>query len=785
MNFKKTLVSGLAALPLLFGCIHNAKAQGFLTNGWTYSGIISSAGQSNIWTFNANAGDGIVVAMGATNGNLYPYLRIYGPNGALLNSGFGPNAAEASTRATNSGTFSVVAANYDPQVNGGNGAYDITLGITASPIVVAPGTQGGAMTNGFTYHGTLLAGQLSVWSFSANVGDGITAAMGATDDRSSLYPYLRIYGPNGALLNSGFGPNAAEVSAQATNSGTFTVVAANYDPQVNGGNGAYDITLGTTASPIVVAPGTQGGAMTNGFTYQGTLLAGQLSVWSFSANAGDGMTAGMGATDDRSSLYPYLRIYGPNGALLNSGFGPNAAEVSAQATNSGTFTVVAANYDPQVNGGNGAYDITLGTTASPIVVAPGAQGGRMTNGFTYHGTLLAGQLSVWSFTANIGDSAVAGLGATGGSLYPYLRLYGPNGALLSSTFGQNATEVGAQATNSGTFTVVAANYDPQVNGGNGPYDLTLGTTASPIVVAPGDQGGPMTNGFTYQGTLLTGQLSVWSFTANTGDSMVAGLGATGGSLYPYLRLYGPNGALLSSAFGQNATEVSARATNSGTFTVVAANFDPQVNGGNGPYDLTLGTTAGPIVVAPGDEGGTMTGANVYAGTMAPGELAVWKFTACTGDNLVLEMDVTGRNGTLYPYLRLYGPNGVLVAPSFGQQAARVSAQATNSGTFTVVAANYDPQVNGGNGTYVLTVNGLSGGLKDCLPILAGTNLNLSAVGGPPGRNFVLCTTTNLATPVALWTPIVTNPFDQFGVFDYTNAFNRAERQRYFRLTPAP
>jgi len=44
----------------------------------------------------------------------------------------------------------------------------------------------------------------------------IISALGEIDDRGSLYPYLRIYGPNGALLDSNFGPHATEVTAQAT-----------------------------------------------------------------------------------------------------------------------------------------------------------------------------------------------------------------------------------------------------------------------------------------------------------------------------------------------------------------------------------------------------------------------------------------------------------------------------------------------------------------------------------------------------------------------------------------
>jgi hypothetical protein len=51
----------------------------------------------------------------------------------------------------------------------------------------------------------------------------------------------------------------------------------------------------------------------------------------------------------------------------------------------------------------------------------------------------------------------------------------------------------------------------------------------------------------------------------------------------------------------------------------------------------------------------------------------------------------------------------------------------------------------------------------------------------PGATFILLTTTNVATPPGLWTPSLTNQFDQFGVIDLTNLVNRSEPQRFFRL----
>ena len=78
----------------------------------------------------------------------------------------------------------------------------------------------------------------------------------------------------------------------------------------------------------------------------------------------------------------------------------------------------------------------------------------------------------------------------------------------------------------------------------------------------------------------------------------------------------------------------------------------------------------------------------------------------------------------------------------------------------------------GTGTYGLTANGLSYELRLCSPVISGTRLTLNGVGGGSGTNFILYTSTNVANPFNLWTPIVSNHFDKFGVLTYTTHLSR-------------
>jgi hypothetical protein len=120
----------------------------------------------------------------------------------------------------------------------------------------------------------------------------------------------------------------------------------------------------------------------------------------------------------------------------------------------------------------------------------------------------------------------------------------------------------------------------------------------------------------------------------------------------------------------------------------------------------------------------------------------------------------------------------LLKTTGGSTVSSIAYTATNCGTFTVLVSSW---FSGGTGTYGFTANGLIDDMRLCAPVLSGTNLTLNGVGGTNGVGFVLYSTTNLATAWGLWTPVLTNHFDRFGVLTYTNGSNPVPRQKYFRF----
>jgi hypothetical protein len=63
----------------------------------------------------------------------------------------------------------------------------------------------------------------------------------------------------------------------------------------------------------------------------------------------------------------------------------------------------------------------------------------------------------------------------------------------------------------------------------------------------------------------------------------------------------------------------------------------------------------------------------------------------------------------------------------------------------------------------------------------GNGLSLSGTGGVANANYYLLASTNLATPLTNWTPVLTNQFDNSGNFNFTNAMNTNAPQNFFLL----
>jgi hypothetical protein len=98
----------------------NATAIGF---GQTVSGSIDSDAETDTYTFSANAGDSVLIRMSKSSGSLDPQVRLYGPDGNEVASGWSyGTSVEVSCILPSDGQYTILACDY-----GGTDTGDYTL----------------------------------------------------------------------------------------------------------------------------------------------------------------------------------------------------------------------------------------------------------------------------------------------------------------------------------------------------------------------------------------------------------------------------------------------------------------------------------------------------------------------------------------------------------------------------------------------------------------------------------------------------------------------------------
>ncbi len=350
--------------------------------------------------------------------------------------------------------------------------------------------------------------------------------------------------------------------------------------------------------PFAVGEALAQGAITNGDNHFASIsAAGEIDTWTFSATAGDYVALTAAEVGSDTAFAPWVRLLNPNNVLISSNFGPLVGAVNVSLTLTGTYTVLVASADAG-NDATGDYVLRLAKPRAPFVVPVGDEGGPAASGFNYLGAIDRGDLDIWTFTATAGAYiAITAVEPSADSEFsPWIRLINPNGTLIASNFGTLAAQISTSASVSGTYTVLVASADA---GGDasGDYVLRVARTPGEFVLPLGDEGGRLSPGLSHPGLIDRGDLDEWTFGAVAGNLIVLSIGETGGDgpFVPWIRLIGPTGTLLGSAFGAAAAQLSHTAPSTGIYRVLVASAD---SGGDasGTYALTVtGVVAPPAM----------------------------------------------------------------------------------------------------------------------------------------------------------------------------------------------
>jgi lysophospholipase L1-like esterase len=398
----------------------------------------------------------------------------------------------------------------------------------SSPAALADLPNGGIVSAAIA-----VPGEVDVYTFAANAGDGIQARAGETGE-GLFAPRIVVRGPDGSEVVADTGTGAAGVQFQAAQGGSYTLTVAD---GTSGGQqtGSYDL-------HFVRAPGAaEGGTLANGGMVADTIDRGDLDSFRFFASAGQGVQLRVGDAGD-GLFAPRLTLYGPDGSEVAASTGTGAAAVWHQAAASGSYTVVVA------DGTSGLAQ--AGDYELHFVRAPGAaEGGSLANGGMVSGDITVGDLDSYAFTASAGDSVQLRVGDTGDGLFaPRLTLYDPAGGQVTASTGTAVAGLWHRATVGGSYTVVVGDGTSGLAQA-GQYDLHF-------VRAPGAaEGGELVDGDQVSASLSLGDLDSYAFVASRGERVAVTVTDTSGSsLAPRVTLYDPLGEPVRAA--TSTTEVS-------------------------------------------------------------------------------------------------------------------------------------------------------------------------------------------------------------------------------------
>ncbi|MFM6397112.1 calcium-binding protein, partial [Planktothrix sp.] len=211
----------------------NATAAKF---GVPLTDTIDNPGEEDTYSFTAQKGDQISVAMGSEAIN--PQIKFYGPSGDLIAENWGEYSSEIGllAKANQTGTYTVLVSD----TGGTNtGDYGLTVQRTNHPGNATPIKNLSSLSDTINN-----PGQVDAYSFTGQAGTKISFNMGS----DAINPEIGLYSPDGLLIRSVAGEYSQnmELVATLTQKGTYTVLVSD----TGGTNtGDYGVTLASLGKP--------------------------------------------------------------------------------------------------------------------------------------------------------------------------------------------------------------------------------------------------------------------------------------------------------------------------------------------------------------------------------------------------------------------------------------------------------------------------------------------------------------------------------------------------------
>jgi hypothetical protein len=675
--------------------------QAVAANPAVYGQAVSKATQQNAtdyWSFNAAAGDNIVVSTAVAEGGKAPLISLQNEVGRVLAQSSNDEAADH-----NIDTFTIptngryIVALRSQQTT----PYKMVIQRRQSLLIENPPAR--PMIVGQALDGNLNNGDpIDYWTFEAKSGEVIQ--LDTVRLNGNIRSDVAIVAPSGAIVASGVsdrvGGNLRLGPIRVVEDGKYLIVVSRWLGPASILSGRYSLTL---TKPTNVT-GSDGGTIpTYGVTVTGAITADDpTDSWRFDGNAGEVLT--IRATRLDGNVTPKLEIFSPEAANADASTKPLAAadgkdetaviEVVTLPVN-GTYTLKAS----AVSGQGGYKLIVERNRTAPQASVVGAAG--IGFGETKSGELTQAVPSqAWVFFGHAGErvSLTAQSTATG-TLDPYLTVIAPDGTTVGAddnSGGQNKSLLSSLLLPLDGFYGVVISGSPVAQGENqfGGFNVSLNRSEPGAAYQ-----GTMQVGTAVEGTITADQpVQEWVFRADSSNSIGAALTAASGAFNGAISITSQDGKLIatSTTASNGTTSIDAELPGPGWYAVlVAAN----ASGVQGRYQLKLDYALTPV------GGGIIADGQTVTGTITNADFThSWRFYAKA--NTTLNIDLKRITGDIDLDFTIYAPDGTQIPVEKVERSAIHidGANFTAVGTYLLIVSRADGAIGRTTGSYQLGIS---------------------------------------------------------------------------------
>jgi len=516
---------------------------GQIVSGQTYRESISAPSYMNIWRFQGQEGNRLIIAAAEVAGGIEPEILLYPPGGAFheaVAQGDLNQYRMLDHQMQHSGEYTIIIRDWHMDETG---RYDISLVTIPGEPNSTEDPDGGEIQTAATVFGTFDAqGDIDVYKFEGQTGERVVVTIAGYGQ--GLEPEIVLYPPGSGLREAfaGGGPSQSRTLDHVLEqTGEYTIIVNDWQMDREGD---YDMSLVKIPGPATSPDDDDGGQITSGSTMFGKLGGkADTDVYQFEGQTGDRII--ITAAQVYGEIEPEILLYPPDSGPMEAislGDLYQYRRLDHQLQQSGLYTIIVRDWLMDNEELEREYDISFVRIPGPAASPSDPEGGGITSGTTVKASLGGeSDTDIYNFYGRAGDRVVITAAEVSGGIEPEVFLYPPDNGPYEAFAGGDAYQyrrLDHQLQQSGVYTIVV--HDWRMDS-RGEYDLALAKIPGPAVSELDRDGGDIVSAMLLNSDFDgRSDTDIYRFYGHAGDRVYIIASQISGHVEPEISLYPPD-----------------------------------------------------------------------------------------------------------------------------------------------------------------------------------------------------------------------------------------------------